>query len=599
MRQFNLSLVLLIAVLFPVILCAQGDFLFRAGTIEQVEDYYLADINLNVGKHHLIYRRQMSFSVDKGRIIPIWPDTKEKKDPFTGENVEVYDEGSHLFKLKLYPETESQKEVSVVVNYQGCSNQTCFFPASQTFRFVLKAGQEKQEQKIPAKADTQNKSADTTTRSITVQTPSGLVDFARTLHEKGMIWVLALSFLGGLLVSLTPCVYPMIPITLSIIGSRNENQSFYKGFGLSATYVAGLSLTYALLGLAAATFGASIRGILQGTLFQAAISLVFFLLALSMFDFFLLQAPGALRNRLSSIKKTGLFGIFIMGMVSGLMASPCVAAPLAGILAFIAATGSQMLGFFMLLMFAWGMSVPLLFIGAFSGALNAMPKAGGWMNKVKEFYGFLLLGAALYFARPLVGEPWAELGIALVLAGFAAFLGLFSNLPDDSLLSHRVFKAFGVVTIAVACAFAISATSKWGFLILPQSIANQTVAAKSEVFWHDNLTTALNEAQQRKVPVFVDFRADWCSICRELEEKVFPQPEVQMLLKKVVLVKIDATNPTEEVNQILQRFAVVGLPTLVLLNKDGKEIEQLRMVGNITPDQLKYNLRQVINLKVD
>jgi thiol:disulfide interchange protein DsbD len=386
----------------------------------------------------------------------------------------------------------------------------------------------------------------------------------------------------------------MIPITLSIIGGRQENLSFSKGLGLASIYVAGLSLTYAFLGLAAASFGAQIRGFLQGTAFQAAISIIFFILALSMFDVFMIQAPAALRNRLGTIKKTGMFGIFLMGMVSGLMASPCVAAPLAGILAFIAATGSKLLGFLMLLIFAWGMSVPLLLVGAFSGSLNSLPKAGEWMNRVKEFYGFLMLGAALYFAQPLIGEPWAELLLALVLAAFAAFLGLFSNLPEDSLLSHRIMKAFGIITISVACAFAISATTKWGYLCMPQPI-NTQITEKAELIWLKDLTTARRKALTENKPVFIDFRADWCTICRELERKVFPRPEIRVLLEKMVTVKVDATNNTPEIEALLKEYSVIGLPTLIVLDSEGNEISDLRMVGDITAEQLATNLSSALH----
>lgn len=575
-----------------------GDFVFKAGSSKSQADHFYAEIIAKVGFNHLLYRDQMSFSAENGKIEIDWPETKTKKDPFSAEDVVVYADGTHTFPVRFFPENEEVSELNLKVNYQGCSNITCFFPTSQTFKFALPGKSSTPVATAtlvaaPAAQTTVTGSETAPTKSTKVQTPSGLVDFARTLEEQGMLWVLALSLLGGLLVSLTPCVYPMIPITLSIIGGRNENQSFSKGLGLATVYVAGLSLTYALLGLAAASFGAQIRSFLQGTAFQAIISIIFFLLALSMFDIFMIQAPASLRNRLVTIKKTGLLGIFIMGMVSGLMASPCVAAPLAGILAFIAATGSKVLGFLMLMLFAWGMSVPLLLVGAFSGSLNSLPKAGEWMNRVKEFYGFLMLGAALYFAQPLIGEPWAELLLALVLAAFAAFLGLFSNLPEDSLLSHRILKAFGIVTIAVACAFAISATTKWGYLCMPQPL-NTQIAAKTDLLWLTDLDSAIRQAKAENKPVFVDFRADWCTICRELERNVFPRPEIGALLEKMVPVKIDATTSTEAVEKVLQQYSVIGLPTLIILSPEGEEIHELRMIGDITAEQLAKNLRSAL-----
>lgn len=582
-----------------------GDFSFKASQPLFNSDHVSVDITAVVGLNHLLYRNEIRFSAEAARVEVDWPQHQTKPDPFTAEMVDVYATGNHAFKIRIYPQSESARQnIALKVEYQGCSNLTCFFPTSRIFDF--KAGEQTSAAETSAGKNSPASSSanavaaaqpqDTTGKprnQIRVETPGGLIDFANTLEEKGLFWVLLLSLLGGLLVSLTPCVYPMIPITLSIIGGRDENRSFIQGLGLSATYVAGLSLTYAFLGLAAATFGAQIRGLLQGTFFQALIAIIFFILALSMFDVFMIQAPAALRNRLGNVKKTGLAGIFVMGMVSGLMASPCVAAPLAGILAFIAATGSQILGFFMLLLFAWGMSVPLLLIGAFSGSLNAMPRAGEWMNRVKEFYGFLMLGAALYFVQPLIGESWAELLLAMVLAAFAAYLGLFSNLPEDAALGPRVFKAFAVITIAVACAFAISATTKWGYLCMPQSLSNQPTN-KAELFWYQDFEAALRQAGQQKKPIFIDFRADWCTICRELEEKVFPRPEISVLLEKMILLKIDATRPDERIDKMLKDYAVVGLPTLVLLTPDGREKHDLRMVGDISPQHLARQLSSAL-----
>ncbi len=605
MKKLLITLILLL----PLSLLAQiagqsGDFSFRSGLNEWRNDHLYVEISGKVGFNHLLYRDRMSFSAPNGRLEIDWPTTKMKKDPFTGEDVAVYADGSHNFAIRFFPATPSVNQLDLQVNYQGCSNITCFFPTKDNFKFSFNptsTASKTPSADSPFLISTASSSSSASelpgsdsSKNGKVQTPSGLVDFAATMKEHGIFWVLVMSLLGGLLVSLTPCVYPMIPITLSIIGGRNENQSFFRGLGLSATYVAGLSLTYALLGLAAASFGAQIRGFLQGTFFQAAISLIFFILALSMFDVFMIQAPAALRNRLGNVKRTGMIGIFAMGMVSGLMASPCVAAPLAGILAFIAATGSQFLGFFMLLLFAWGMSVPLLLIGAFSGSLNSLPKAGDWMNRVKEFYGFLMIGAALYFARPLIGEPLAEMFLALVLAAFAAFLGLFSNLPEDSLLSHRILKAFGIVTIAVACAFAISATTKWGYLCMPQTLNSQT-AGKAELIWLNELDSAISKAKAEKKPVFMDFRADWCPICRELEKNVFPRPEIKVLLEKMVLVKVDATSSNEKTDALLKNFGVVGLPTLVILSSDGNELTELRMVGDVTPALLAGYLSKALH----
>ena len=610
--------ILILAFVFSATLAFAFDPNFNFNSSQNPANPGAVTVSATVSPGHMLYRHQMSFSASAGEIAVTWPAVVTKADPFGEGNVDVYPEGTHVFEI-AFSANAPLAQSTLTVKYQGCSALTCFMPTQKKFELtftppvqpsVVATGQIQASAAQPATAaanspaavsespligTTGNTATQTTAAPVQVEmSQQGIVDFSAALEKQGIHWVLLLAFIGGLLVSLTPCVYPMIPITLSIIGGRDENVSFYKGLGLSATYVAGLSLTYALLGLAAATFGAQIRGFIQGPMFQGLVAVIFFLLALSMFDLIMLQAPAALRNRLGGIKKTGIFGIFIMGMVSGLMASPCVAAPLAGILAFIAATGSQALGFFMLLLFAWGMSMPLLLIGAFSGSLNAMPRAGEWMNRVKEFYGFLLLAAALYFAKPVIGIAWAELGIAALLASFAAFLGLFHNIPEDAGMQPRVFKSFSVVAIAVACAFAISAASQWGCLCLPKSAAEKQ-EDKAETFWQHDLQAALKEAAATGKPLFLDFRADWCTVCKDLELNVFPRPEIRSLLGRMVPVKIDATSPDDEkVNALLKQFGIVGLPTLVILQPDGNEITSLRTVGFISPEHLEKKLRAAL-----
>ncbi|HNW33953.1 MAG TPA: cytochrome c biogenesis protein CcdA, partial [Candidatus Ozemobacteraceae bacterium] len=395
-----------------------------------------------VPQGYLLYRSQISANAEGGRVGIQLPQGNRKPDPFGPGEIEIFGAGSWQIGVRL-DQITATSEVKIEVGFQGCSTLTCFMPDTFEFRWSVPPS---------ARPASPAPSSPPLSRMSTpdvgsVTTPSGAVDFGRTIQERGLVSAMLLAFFGGLLVSLTPCVYPMIPITLSIIGSRDENRSLARGFALSVLYVAGLSLTYALLGLAVASFGAHLRGVIQGPWFQGAMALVFAILALSMFDLFLLQVPEMLRQRLAGFRSGGTAGVFLTGMVSGLMASPCVAAPLAGILAYIASTGSALLGFMLLLAFAWGMGLILILLGTFSGVLNSLPRAGEWMNRVKEFYGFLLLGAALYFIRPLVGAPWGDLGVSLLLAGFAGFLGLFVPSSPETPLGERVRKCIGVVAL--------------------------------------------------------------------------------------------------------------------------------------------------------
>ncbi|MFZ2959747.1 MAG: protein-disulfide reductase DsbD [Candidatus Ozemobacteraceae bacterium] len=591
-------------------------------TLSPLDNGNAATFSLNIPEGFLLYRDRLSFSAQRAEIQVTWPATHEKADPFENKIVQVYAAGIHDISLKFFAGPGSTN-ASLTFSFQGCSSKACYMPGSENFPVFFSSS----SLALPISSTSSSGVSSTpspflygvtsaslsgiasremppTSPSLTgrFQTPAGSTDFSRLIQEQGRFWALIIAFLGGILVSLTPCVYPMIPITLSIIGGRTENTSLRRGFVLSLTYVSGLSLTYALLGIAVATFGAHIRGILQGPTFQLFMATIFALLALSMFDVILLQIPSFIRQKLNTPRATGFSGVFFLGMLSGLMASPCVAAPLAGILAFIAATGSLFMGFFMLLSFAWGMGILLVFIGTFSGSIHALPRAGEWMNRVKEFYGFLLAGVALYFARPVIGPSWGDLGVALLLAAFAAFLGLFTTPLPDTTLGERIRKCWGVVILTLACAFAVSAAVQWGSLTLPEVFrgtaaapinAKQVAAMISQpLVWHDRYRDALIDAAKNERPILLDFRADWCVICRELEEHVFPNQPVEALLRKMTLMRVDCTTAQGESAELMKRFGIIGLPTLVLLNPDGTERTDLRITGEIAPGDLTVLLRR-------
>jgi len=549
----------------------------------------VATITMKIQAGYHLYRDRLSLKAVAAEIETTWPPPKEILDPFENEKVMVYEAGEHQIGFRL-KQIKTFASPAVIIGYQGCSTQACLLPSEKAL--PIKIVGDFQENTISDNiAPTKNIGY--------VTTPAGPFDFSQKMKDQGIVWSLFIAFLGGLLVSFTPCVYPMIPITLSIIGGRKENTSVLRGAALSITYVAGLSMTYALLGLLVASFGAHVRSFIQGAFFQILMAMIFMILAFSMFDLFFLQVPDGVRRRLAGFKSRGISGIFIMGMISGAMASPCVAAPLAGILAFIAASGSVWLGFLMLLSFAWGMGVILIVVGAFSGFLNALPRAGEWMNRVKEFYGFLLLGAALYFAKPLIGAPLVNLAVALLLAAFAGFLGLFSRYSQEPALNERVLKCFGVVALTVGCAFAVSSAAQWGGLCFPQSVGTKSAEAftRSGLIWHYRLDDGLAQAKREGKPIFLDFRADWCTICREFEENIFPDPQVSEILADFALVRIDATTTTDDVDKLLRRFNVIGLPTLIFMDRNGMENSNLRIVGGTDVKSLSAVLKQALEKK--
>ncbi|MBF0499551.1 MAG: protein-disulfide reductase DsbD [Candidatus Riflebacteria bacterium] len=601
----------------------EGPFRFA---LSKTDENGLATFTMYIPDGHLLYRSQTSFAAEGASVDPIWPPTQNKQDPVEGKTEEIYDAGTHTVLLRQHANV-GVDIATITFSYQGCSSRTCFLPATNTYVSVIPTAVENKQTKRPASGVNQHKKSSGIASETSspagrdkavvafpavasaamagqFQTPAGSTDFARILSENGSFWTLFIAFLGGLLVSFTPCVYPMIPITLSIIGGRDENTSIGRGFVLSLIYVAGLSLTYALFGVLVASFGAHLRGVLQGPGFQLLMAVIFGFLALSMFDVILLQVPEFLRRRLNFVRGAGFGGVFVLGMISGLMASPCVAAPLGGILAFIAATGSLAMGFFMLLSFAWGMGLLLIIVGIFSGSLNALPRAGEWMNRIKEFYGFLLAGGALYFARPVIGAPWGDLGIALLLASFSAFLGLFASTPSErATLGERVMRCWGVMALAIACAFCISATAHWGWLTLPETVREASAAVSERSFsrvssekpaWSESFAEVTAKVSRNHRPVLVDFRADWCDICRDMEERVFTAPDIEGMLRKLSLLKVDCTRNEGEAADLMKRFGIVGLPTLLVLNPDGSERSELRITGGVDRAGLARLLRHVL-----
>ncbi|MBF0409152.1 MAG: protein-disulfide reductase DsbD [Candidatus Riflebacteria bacterium] len=519
-----------------------------------------------------------------------------------------------------YNQTAHQKSVSLTASLTatitssttGSNTASITSPAAVTFSSVNNSAADLSSKSLSTSSlennseytSTSKSASESTSESGSYQTPAGKTDFSTIIKQEGLLKAVLMAFFAGLLVSLTPCVYPMIPITLSIIGGRRENTSVFRGAILSTTYVAGLSITYALLGLITAKFGAHIRGFLQGPVFQLFIALIFALLSLSMFDVFMLQTPAFLRDKLPIGKKQGFTGIFFLGMLSGLLASPCVAAPLAGILAYIASTGSLLLGFSLLLAFSWGMGVLLIVVGTFSGTMNSLPKAGAWMEKVKEFYGFLMAGTAIYFAHPVIGTAFTNLATAALLAALAAFFGLFRNDNDNTSpeasesMFPRVMKCWGAVILVVACAFALNSAAEWGGLGCIRSSPEKNFSeTATPIKWEHDYKSAVETARIRNIPVLIDFRADWCSICRDIEKNVFPDPMISQFSDKFVFLKIDLSENSPEKKEISNKFEVIGLPTLIFLKPSEEEIHNLRITGGISAKELAESLSNALNVQ--
>lgn len=374
--------------------------------------------------------------------------------------------------------------------------------------------------------------------------------FARAAKDNVPL-ALLLAFLFGILSSLTPCVYPVVPITVAYIGSRSEGKGRFYGFALSWAFVSGLALVYATLGAVSAKAGQSFGALTQTPWVGLPIAALFFVLALSMFNLFEFKTPAAITNRIEQTKHRGrgrgFAGAFFIGALSGLVASPCIGPLILAILVVVASTGSVLLGFVYLFAFALGMGLLFIVIGTFSGVLASLPKSGSWMDGVRVLFGALILGAAFYFAGLFMPRPLFT-GVALV-ALFAVVLFLLFGAKRH--FFPIPWRAAGILMSAAALALV--------FLILPGQ------AASGGVPWKTDLDAALREAASQGRPVLLDFRADWCVACLELEEKTWPDSGVQKALERMTPVRLDMTKNTPENRDLQKRYGVKGLPTVILL----------------------------------
>jgi thiol:disulfide interchange protein DsbD len=475
------------------------------------------------------------------------------------------------------------------LDWQACQefgDKVCFLPATDKVPFEIKtargeagaapAGPAAGEEKPPASGGPPPERGATASEEPPAQLPpgaSGVTPPAGTGYEarfataakENVPLALLLAFLFGVLSSLTPCVYPVIPITVAYIGSRAEGKGKAAGFFLSLAFVAGLALVYAALGAVSAKAGQAFGSLTQTPWVGLPIAALFFVLSLSMFNLFELKTPAALTNRIERTKQKGkgrgYAGAVLIGALSGLVASPCIGPLLLAILVVVAATGSALLGFVYLFAFALGMGVLFMVIGTFSGVLSSLPKSGGWMDGVRVLFGSLILGAAFYFAGLYLPRP-AFLAASLVALWIVVLYLLFGGRRHLFSMATRLA---GILLSAAALALV--------FLSL---------APAGGKGWRSDLGPSLELARQEGKPLLLDFRADWCVACVELEKETWTDPRVRTALGELIPVRLDMTRASDEGQALLRRFRVMGLPTVILLDPQGKELG--RFVGFKEPE---------------
>ncbi|MEA3513534.1 MAG: protein-disulfide reductase DsbD [Campylobacterota bacterium] len=473
------------------------------------------------------------------------------KDPLEYHDFQVHfsplviDVPLELIKSKLGDLNNYQ----VKFEYQGCSKDgLCYSPMDETFT-------QKSIETIKEK--------DTLTSSVTAKPTNETDTITQTLKDGNMFLILATFFGFGLLLALTPCIFPMIPILSSIIVQQsNQNDgkmSASRGFFLSFIYVLSMSVAYTVAGVLAGIFGANIQAMLQNPFVIISFVGIFIALAFSMFGYYELSLPQSWQTKLNKTsdegsKKGGILGIAIMGFLSALIVGPCVAPPLAGALVYIGQTGDAVLGGLALFVMSFGMGMPLLAIGI--GAGKYMPKPGGWMMTVSKVFGVVMLGVAIWMLDRIVPFVVTIVLVVILLMGSALYLIKNGN-------------KFGKIVAGILMVLAT--------LFLMKSVESLN-EEKTHYIYAKNVQELEKIVAHSKKPVMVDFWATWCVSCIELDNITFKDPLVKKELEKYLLVKVDVTKNTKEDKELMKKFNLFGPPALIFY-KDGKEIKEKRIIG--------------------
>ncbi|MBJ6610152.1 MAG: protein-disulfide reductase DsbD [Candidatus Thiothrix moscowensis] len=543
-----------------------------------------------VAPEHYLYKDKFLFKVHEAKGLtvgePQLPSGKVKQDEFFGTIEALYD----LAEIRLpVQRTESGKAGSFVLElgWQGCAENVLCYPAElKAFKVSLAAPK--------AGEQTGSVSWEETTPPIPVASAVQAGDtfvseqdqVAATLASGNTLLTL-LGFLGfGLLLAFTPCVFPMIPILSGIIVGQKDLTP-RKAFFLSLAYVLAMALTYTVAGVLAGMFGQNLQAMFQNPWILGVFSAIFVLLALSMFGFYDLQMPSSIQTRLNNVSNRqeggSLIGVGIMGALSALIVGPCVAAPLAGALIYIGQTGDALLGGMALFALSIGMGIPLLLVGTSAG--KWLPRAGMWMDAIKGVFGVMLLAVAIWMLERILPESVALLLWAALFVISAMFLGALTHLPEDSSGWRKFWKGTGILLLLYGSLLMVGSATGSGGLWQPlKGLSLGQGGGAAEAALPFQTVKSLEELQQsvkdaKGQPVMVDFYADWCVTCKEMEKYTFPDPAVQAQLRNVILLKADVTENSAQAKALLAHFKIPGPPAILFFNKDGTELRQFRQVG--------------------
>lgn len=597
MRFLTLSVSLLFILLTPIFaqnkfLSLDEAFVFKAEVLKGQ-----AVVTFDLADDIYVYKKQVTIEVQENDNVEVGSFTLPEGVEHDGEV--VYLNGQVLdIPLVNRSEASGLAAFSLILNFQGCSDQgLCYEPSTKVFDLQVDLSTLK---RTGTSEGTQSAlTLDKDEPSFAEEDP-----VTALLAGGNVLYILGGFFIFGLLLSLTPCVFPMVPILSSVIVSHGSDMTTRKAFWLSMVYVQAMAITYTIAGVIAGLSGAGVQAAFQTPWVIAVFSGVFVLLALSMFGLFEIQMPQGLQsylNRKTNGNGKGYTSIAVMGLLSALIVGPCVAAPLAAALGFISQTGDAFLGGMALYALSMGMGIPLLIVG--TGAGKFMPRPGSWMDAVKSIFGVMMLAVAIWMLSRIIDNSvimflWSALSMFVAVS-----IGAFE--VKDEAYCHPCYgakKSIGVMVLLVAIALFIGSITNASSLFNPLekfisspsvvqgSLGKQAVKENSFTKIHSIAELDKILAASKGKKIMLDFAADWCTACKELEHNTFSDADVKAAWKDYVLIQADVTANTEEEKALSKKFGLFGPPALIFYDENGEEIKSKRTIGFIPPDELLKKL---------
>lgn len=550
----------------PAFLPVDDAFQFSAAKSENQENVI---VNWSIAEGYYLYQEKISVKLNQEEAssfdVPTFSISPEDyNDPYFGL-MKIFKKPVQAIFKASHPPLKAEDVVEIA--YQGCTSGFCYPPEVKEIKVA--------DLPIAQVANTEKTSEKST--ALSAQPKAEQDRLAESLFNSK--YAVFGFFLLGLGLAFTPCVLPMLPLLSAIVIGQNQRPNMWRAFALSFVYVQGMALTYTLLGLIVAAIGLPFQVALQHPYVMIGLSIIFVLLALSMFGVFTLQLPSSLQTKLSLLsqqQKAGAFGgVFLMGMIAGLVASPCTSAPLSGALLYVAQSGDLFTGAITLYLLALGMGVPLILITLFGNKI--LPKSGMWMETVKKLFGFVMLALPVFLISRILPDEWTPRLWAML--GTAFFIWFAFQMPKNG--TGWVFR----ILFLVAAMISVKPLQTWVWdeTQAPSAVENKAVShvefkkVKSEA----ELQQALSE--NNKSLVMLDLYADWCVACKEFEKETFSDPSVQKAFGDMLLLQVDMTKNSEENRALMTKYKVLGLPTILFFNRDGKEIEGSRVNGFMPP----------------